>query len=59
MKHGEEQTEGGEPQAGDCHADVVAELAMSKERRVLVGECKWWKAPAGRNVLDDLKVRLP
>jgi len=42
---------------GDYDVDVMAELAAGKERQVLVGECKWWKAPVGRNVLEELKAR--
>ena len=43
--------------AGDHDVDVVAELASGQERQVLVGECKWWKAPVGRNVLEELRER--
>jgi AAA+ ATPase superfamily predicted ATPase len=43
--------------AGDYDVDVLAELVSGKERQVLVGECKWWKAPVGRNVLEELQAR--
>lgn len=42
---------------GDYDVDVMAELATGKERQILVGECKWWKSPAGRNLLEELKTR--
>jgi len=42
---------------GDGDVDVMAELVSGNERRVLVGECKWWKSPAGRNVLEALRSR--
>jgi hypothetical protein len=44
--------------AAEYDLDVMAEVVTGRERQVLVGECKWWKAPVGRNVLDDLKARV-
>jgi uncharacterized protein len=35
--------------------DVVA--ASHSERKLLVGECKWWSRPVGANVLSELRRR--
>ncbi|GMU53222.1 MAG: ATPase AAA [Candidatus Xenobia bacterium] len=43
--------------SGDHDLDVVAELADGEKRELLVGECKWWKGPVGRNVLEAVRAR--
>ena len=43
--------------AADYDLDVMAELADGRSRRLLVGECKWWKTSVGANVLRDLRPR--
>jgi AAA+ ATPase superfamily predicted ATPase len=44
--------------SGDAEVDLLAELSVDETRAVLAGECKWWKTPVGRNVLDDLRRRV-
>lgn len=53
-RHGTTPRRVGRLWAGDYDVDVMAELAAGKERKVLVGECKWWKSVVGRNVLKEL-----
>ena len=55
--HGATPVRVGRVWAGDYDLDVVAELADGRSRSLLVGECKWWKAPVGVNVLRELRDR--
>jgi AAA+ ATPase superfamily predicted ATPase len=43
---------GGKIWAADYDIDVAGQLL---DGRTVAGECKWWKSPAGFNVLADLK----
>lgn len=40
---------------GEDEIDVVA--VSHTERRMMVGECKWWAGPVGANVLAELRRR--
>lgn len=55
-RHGAAPRRVGRLWTGEYDMDVMAELAAGKERPILIGECKWWKAMVGRNVLDELKA---
>ncbi|WP_080800443.1 ATP-binding protein [Arabiibacter massiliensis] len=41
--------------AGDVELDIVA--LSERERSITFGECKFWKAPVGANILRDLEEK--
>lgn len=43
---------------GDTEIDVLAELHNNGDRVTLAGECKWWQAPVGENVLSNLQWKV-
>lgn len=57
-EHGPVPLRVGRMWSGSSDVDVMAELADGNTRGILVGECKWWKAPAGLNVLNALSDRV-
>jgi AAA+ ATPase superfamily predicted ATPase len=53
--HGEAPVRVGRTWAADHDVDVAADLRSGSRRRLLVGECKWWRKPVGGNVLGELR----
>ncbi len=39
----------------DADIDLLAVLRTGDQEQALIGECKWWQAPVGLNVLRDLQ----
>ncbi|MEI7834213.1 MAG: ATP-binding protein [bacterium] len=54
-RHGETPLRVGRWWSGDSEIDVFAEIQQHSQAMILVGECKWWQKPVGKNVLEELQ----
>lgn len=44
---------------GNAEIDLLAPLRVDGQQVTLLGECKWWHAPVGLNVLRELQAKAP